>query len=160
MKIKCESCNKLIKKNPVIFWKKYCSNNCRQRAWYKRNLKKAAILAFLLFTSGPFAETGLASYCSTEACKYNPEKHCPTADGSSLYALEEKEEIFAAYNDAPLGSFVRITNSRTGKYIVARVRDRGGFKKYGRIVDISKSGFRELAPLSQGIVEVEVTVLP
>ena len=47
-KIKCENCGREIKKSETIFWKKYCSNNCRQRAWYKRNLKKAVILAFLI----------------------------------------------------------------------------------------------------------------
>ena len=156
-KIKCENCGREIKKSKTIFWKKYCSNNCRQRAWYKRNLKKAVTLALLLLTSTAFAETGKASWYSTEACKYNPEKHCPTADGSSLYALEEKEEIFAAYNDAPLGTRVRVTNKSNGKHIIAIVRDRGGFKKYSRIIDLSRHAFIRLAPLSQGVVEVEVS---
>ena len=156
MKIKCESCNKLIKKNPVIFWKKYCSNNCRQRAWYKRNLKKAVTLAFLFLTSTAFAETGKASWYSTEACKYNPEKHCPTADGSSLYILEEHGELFAAYNDAPLGTWLRVTNNGTGKNIIIMVRDKGGFKKYGRIIDLSKKAFSLLADPKIGVIHVTI----
>src|SRR3990167_4681482 len=117
MKIKCESCNKLIKKNPVIFWKKYCSNNCRQRAWYKRNLKKAVILAFLITASSAFAETGKASWYSTEACKYNPEKHCPPEDGSSLYTSENHGEFSPAYKAPPLGPWLGLPNNGPAKNI-------------------------------------------
>ncbi|MBE0975175.1 septal ring lytic transglycosylase RlpA family protein, partial [Escherichia coli] len=40
-----------------------------------------------------------------------------------------------------------------------RVNDTGGFKKYGRTLDLSKGAFLKIAPLNQGIVKVKIQVL-
>jgi len=56
-------------------------------------------------------------------------------------------------------TLLRVTNIDNGKSIIVRVNDRGGFKKYGRIIDLTPRAFKSIAPLSQGIIKVKVEVL-
>jgi rare lipoprotein A (peptidoglycan hydrolase) len=56
-----------------------------------------------------------------------------------------------------LGSLLKITYQENS--VVARCNDRGGFKKYGRVADLSKATFEKLAPLSKGVIEVKIEVL-
>lgn len=107
----------------------------------------------------PAKDEGMASWYSVEACKYNKDDACPTADGSSLYALEKRGELFCASNDYPLGTLLTVTNKRNGEVVVVRVRDRGGFEKYGRIMDLCKAAyFRIAGPLDQimGTMRVKI----
>jgi rare lipoprotein A len=70
------------------------------------------------------AQDGLASF-------YNiPGK---TASGERLNA----GGLTAAHRGFPLGSWVRVTNLRTGKTIIVRINDRGPFVR-GRIIDLSR----------------------
>ena len=56
-------------------------------------------------------------------------------------------------------TLLRVTNIDNGKSIIVRVNDRGGFKKYGRIIDLTPRAFKSIAPLSQGIIKVKVEVV-
>lgn len=112
---------------------------------------------------------GTASWYSTEACRVNPDPACPTASGQSLYDLERAGVLFAASTVYPLGTrlLVRTVPSRAVAIgarsaktsVVATVRDRGPHPRLGRVLDLSKSAFARLAPLSQGLIEVEVIPL-
>jgi len=57
-----------------------------------------------------------------------------------------------ASNSHPLGSVLRVTSGK--RSVVVTVTDRGGFGKYGRILDLSKAAFAKLAPTSKGVVRV------
>lgn len=63
----------------------------------------------------------------------------------------------AASNTLPLGSNARVTAGK--RSVVVKITDRGGFAKYGRIIDLSKASFKALAPLSRGVIPVCVTRL-
>ncbi len=52
-------------------------------------------------------------------------------------------ELTAAHKKLPLGSYVKVTNLRNGKWIVVRINDRGPFVG-NRIVDLSYSAGRML----------------
>ncbi len=52
-------------------------------------------------------------------------------------------ELTAAHKNLPLGSYVKVTNLRNGKWIVVRINDRGPFVG-NRIVDLSYSAGRML----------------
>lgn len=56
-----------------------------------------------------------------------------------------------ASNQYKLGTRLEVTNTKTGKSIICKVNDRIG--KAGRI-DLTKAGFKQLAPLSSGLVKV------
>lgn len=85
------------------------------------------------------------SYCD----KYNPK--CITASGerfndtdftaacSSRHALGERHKIYYK-----------------GSSVIIRCNDRGGFEALGRDMDLSKSAFETLAPLSKGVIEVKI----
>lgn len=99
---------------------------------------------------------GKASWYSTEACRYNSDRKCPTADGSSLYNLERSGEHFGACNEYALGSKIKVTNRSNGRSVVIIVRDRGGFERYGRILDLGRHSFESIADLEEGIIEVQI----
>jgi rare lipoprotein A (peptidoglycan hydrolase) len=104
-----------------------------------------------------YAETA-SWYDSKSACgkKTNNLSGCPTASGVSIYQLEDRNIPFCASNDYPLGARLKITSLDSGKETVCTVYDRGGFKKYGRAIDLSKRNFKELAPLTKGIINVSI----
>jgi rare lipoprotein A (peptidoglycan hydrolase) len=118
----------------------------------------AGLFFIILFSSG-VANAEIASwYDSKSACGPNTTNlpGCPTADGSSIFKLERSGDLFCAFNDAPLGTRLRITNPKNGKSVVVKVRDRGGFKKYGRAIDLGKKSFMAIADIREGLATVKI----
>jgi rare lipoprotein A len=68
-----------------------------------------------------------------------------TANGESF----DMFELTAAHKRLPLGSYVKVTNLKTGKWLVVRINDRGPYVG-DRIVDLSYGAARLL-----GIVGVQ-----
>jgi len=60
-----------------------------------------------------------------------------------------------AHRTLPFGTIVTITDLATGKTAQCKVEDRGPFVD-GYIIDLSKDVFSQLAPLSQGVIEVRI----
>lgn len=110
------------------------------------------VLTLALMPTTAEAEYGKVSWYSTEACQYNPDPRCPTADGSSLYKLEQDGTLFAAKWDAEFGSRYRVCNVSNGKCVVVSIRDRGAAKRLNRAIDLSKKAFAQIADPSEGIV--------
>lgn len=105
---------------------------------------------------------GVASwYSSASACgaKTNRLPGCPTASGQSIYRLEANHVPFVAFNRAKIGSRVKITNLSNGREVEGIVLDRGGFGKYGRILDCSESVAKVLGFKEAGVARVMVEVL-
>lgn len=80
------------------------------------------------------------------ADKFNGRK---TANGEVF----SNNGMTCASNQYKLGTYVEVTNVKTGKSITCKVNDRIG--KAGRI-DLTKNAFKQLAPLSAGLVKVRV----
>ncbi len=55
----------------------------------------------------------------------------------------------------PMGSYVRVTNTANGKSVIVKINDRGPFGG-GRIIDLDKVAFQEIAPLGQGVTHVKM----
>lgn len=70
----------------------------------------------------------------------------------------DQNKLTAASNRHKLGTKVRVTNVENGKAVDVVVNDRL-HKKFSHRIDLSKAAFKELAPLSQGILKVRVTQL-
>src|SRR5262245_32054188 len=66
-------------------------------------------------------------------------------------------ELTAAHRLLPLGTYVKVTNLRNGKWIVVRVNDRGPYVD-GRIMDLSYSAARMLN-FRSGIERVRLDVV-
>ncbi|MEI6847057.1 MAG: septal ring lytic transglycosylase RlpA family protein [Chlorobiaceae bacterium] len=67
-------------------------------------------------------------------------------------------QLTAAHPSLPFGTWVRVTNLRTGKDVVVRINDRGPFTK-GRIIDLSKGAAKELGILKSGTAQVKLETL-
>ena len=89
---------------------------------------------------------GVKEYCE----KYNPK--CIMANGQKL---DDEDFTAACGSQWVLGDMVSI--SHNGKTVIVECTDRGSFEeKYGRVLDLSKAAFSALAPLSKGVIEVEI----
>lgn len=61
----------------------------------------------------------------------------------------------AAHRTLPKGTRVRVVNANNGKSVVVTIADRGPFID-GRIIDLSRDAFAEIAPLGSGVATVRV----
>ena len=150
----------------------------RSRCWFtpkgsQPSLSQVAVAALFFFLStaqvsgsegahsnaylkGHDLAVGMASFYSTEACKFNPTKGCPTACGDSLYKLEYDLELFGASWYYPLGSKVKVTNLSNKKSVVVTIKDRGPAKRLHRQIDLGKYAFSLLSSLSKGTIKVRI----
>ena len=88
------------------------------------------------------------SYCD----KYSPK--CITASGEKFI---DSDFTAACSSRHALGERHRL--SYKGNSVVVRCNDRGGFESLGRDMDLSKASFEALAPLSKGILQVQIEEL-
>ncbi len=93
-------------------------------------------------------ESGKASYY---AMKYQVRT---TASGERYNHFADT----AAHRTLPFGTKVRVTNIANNKSVVVKINDRGPFID-GRIIDLSRSAFGEIADLDVGIIEVTTEVV-
>ena len=98
-------------------------------------------------------QRGEVSYYDESYCeKYNPS--CRTASGE---IFDEDLLTCACDYKYPLGTLFRFHYQ--GKSVDVKCNDRGGFKKYGRVADLSKEAFAKLASPKKGTLEVEFEVI-
>lgn len=64
----------------------------------------------------------------------------------------------AAHKTLPFGTIVKVTNLSNGKSVKVRINDRGPYVN-GTIIDLSKTAFAQLSPLSSGIFHSEVEIV-
>lgn len=67
-------------------------------------------------------------------------------------------EMTCAHKTLPLGTFVLVTNVKNGRSTIAKITDRGPYVP-NRIVDLSKTGAREIGILDSGLAPVKLEVL-
>jgi rare lipoprotein A len=84
----------------------------------------------------------------------------PGFDGRRTASGErfDQEALTAAHRTLPLGSVVRVTNTRNGRRVIVRINDRGPYGGGGRIIDLSKGAARRLDMLKAGVVPVLLEV--
>jgi rare lipoprotein A len=68
------------------------------------------------------------------------------------------EGLTAAHRSLPMGTKIRVTNTRNGRSVVVRINDRGPFIR-GRIIDLSAGAARLLGMISSGVAPVSLEVL-
>lgn len=77
-----------------------------------------------------------------------------TADGKRFHQYE----MTCAHKTLPLGTFVRVINLKNGRHTIAKITDRGPYIN-GRIVDLSKTGAKQIGILDSGTTDVKLEVL-
>lgn len=81
--------------------------------------------------------SGTASYYSEDGC-VGCSENLTMANGKRF----DEDAMTLAFNRLPLGTWVKVSNTLTGKSSIAEVTDTGGFERLGRIADLSK-GLKE-----------------
>ena len=106
------------------------------------------MLAILLFSLSFSQTTGKASWYGD---KHQGKK---TASGEvfDMYKMTCASMVY------PLGTRLKVTNPENDKSVIVKVNDRGGFGKYGRILDLSKGAFAEIASTGKGIITIVIEV--
>lgn len=105
-------------------------------------MKHIALIALLLSTPA------IANYATWYGNQFHGRL---TASGERF----NQHAMTCASNKHKFGTYLNITNAKTGKSVVCRVNDRGKLGK-GVVVDLSKGAFAKIAPLSQGKVKVTI----
>lgn len=98
--------------------------------------------------SGDWHEIGLASWYGSQF------QGKETADGE----LFNMNDLTCAHRSLPLGTWVKVTNLHTHKWIVARVNDRGPVPDT-RITDLSSEAAHMLGMRDRGVTRVRLDVI-
>ncbi|MCA8258779.1 septal ring lytic transglycosylase RlpA family protein [Burkholderia sp. AU31624] len=92
-----------------------------------------------------FRQTGRASW-------YGRDFHGRrTANGERF----NMNALTAAHRTLPLSSYIKVTNSSTGKWVVVKVNDRGPFKR-GRVLDLSYAAAKMIGLVHAGTGRVKI----
>ncbi len=92
--------------------------------------------------------TGIAAY-------YDVNYKGRTASGVPY----DPSKFTAAHKTLPFGTFLKVTDRRTGRSVVVVVNDRGPFNK-GRMIDLSLAAAKALRMTGRGLVPVTAEVQP
>lgn len=119
-------------------------------------LMSSAVLSLMLFagvgaqaaTPPGYSQAGIASY-------YHDRFHGRKTASGTTY---NKSALSAAHKSLPLGSKVKVTDSRTGRSVVVKINDRGPYVK-GRVIDLSRAAAQEIGLTKKGLAKVKIEVL-
>ena len=106
-------------------------------------IKLIVALILVASSTSAHASSGIASYYWQGTRTANGERYYP-------------DRVSCAHRTAPFGSYLRVTNAKTGRSITCRVNDRGPFVK-GRIVDLSRGAAKQLGIINRGLARVTVS---
>jgi len=96
---------------------------------------------------------GKASFYTNKTNKLNG--HNKTANGE----IFNENSLTCASNRHKFNTLLKVENLKNGKSVICRVNDRGGFSKYGRVIDLSKRSFMAISDIKNGIVKVRISVI-
>ena len=119
----------------------------------------------LMFLVAPVMEAPLVAHLSApvkpiktwvgNASWYGPEfDGKKTANGERFNC----ESLTAAHPNLPFGSWVRIVNTRNGKFEVVRINDRGPYQE-GREIDVSYRVARKIGLIHSGVSQVRLELM-
>ena len=78
----------------------------------------------------------------------------PTASGERY----DMYQLTAAHRELPLGTWVRVTNLRNGRWVLVRINDRGPVPKT-RIIDLSYTAAEMLDLKARGVERVRLDIV-
>ena len=117
----------------------------------------AIILLCVLAHAAEEIKYGKASWYSVESCKQEGTSGI-MANGRRL----QDDRLTCAIWGYRFGTLIRVTNLANNKIAEVIVTDRGPSKKLvkkGRVIDLSKGAFSQIADLKSGIISVKIEVI-
>ena len=109
-------------------------------------IKVIFLCLVLLVTS---ANAGVASW-------YGERFHNKRTASGELFNMNA---MTCASNTHKMGTKLLVTNKANGKSVIVKVNDTGGFKKYGRTLDLSRGAFAKIANINQGLIKIKIKVI-
>jgi len=112
-------------------------------------------------TRSTFAELVYRYLRSKEGCMYGGGSFYSDyfeGRGTSSGEPYRAAELTAANRTLPFNTMIKVTNLENGKSVTVRVNDRGPYIT-GRVVDLSKTAFEQIAYTGQGVIWVEYQVV-
>ena len=100
-------------------------------------------------------EIGIASWYGNESIVKIWKGH--TRNGEMF---DENARTCAMPHKSQMNKWYKVTNLSNGKSVIVWANDTGSFKKYNRIIDLSKSAFQKICNLDKGLCKVEVEKCP
>lgn len=70
----------------------------------------------------------------------------------------KQDEFTAAHLTLPFGTLVKVVNLENEKSVIVRITDRGPYDKRF-VLDLSKTAFETLSPLSRGVIQVYYEII-
>lgn len=124
--------------------------------WAKRAAAVCCVAACLSSCAGSAPAFGERGYTESGKASYYARKF----QGRTMANGEKyrRGKLTAAHRTLPLGTKVKVTNTRTSKSVKVRITDRGPFIS-GRIVDLSEKAARRLDFIKAGVIPVELKVI-
>ncbi len=96
-----------------------------------------------------FTQTGLASY-------YGNKFHGRRTASGERYS---RNKLTAAHRTLPFGAMVKVTEVKTGKWLVVRINDRGPHVRK-RVIDLSYAAARQFGMIKgAGVIKVRIQVV-
>lgn len=111
-------------------------------------IRKTIVFIFAMvisLTALAQSQSGKASYYAKRMTGHK------TANGERIH----HDSMTCAHKSYKFGTFLKVTNTETGKTVVVRVNDRGPYIR-GRIVDLSYGAAERLGILGQGTAHVRI----
>src|SRR3979411_1455626 len=119
----------------------------------------------LMFLIAPAMEAPLVAHLSQppkaikkwvgKARWYRPGFTGPETANGEIF---DSEALTAAPPHLPFGSLVRVVNTRTGKFELVRINDRGPYQE-GREIDVSYRAARKLGLVHSGVSQVRLELM-
>ena len=101
-------------------------------------------------SSAPSASKGVIE--KGKASYYADKYHGRTTASGEVF---NQQALSAAHQTLGFGSRVKVTNIANNKSVIVTINDRGPFIR-GRIIDLSKKAFSQIASVKQGVIDVTV----
>lgn len=101
------------------------------------------LLALLLLIATPAYATDKATYYADSFVGKR------TASGD----IYSHNKYTAAYNKLPLGTWVKVVDTKTGKFVRVLINDRCGLRG---VIDLSKAAAKELGIIKRGLTYVTI----
>lgn len=121
-----------------------------------KTLMSSALLSLLLLAGvGAQAGTAPAQTQAGVASYYHDRFHGRKTASGTAY---NKNALSAAHKSLPLGSTVKVTDTRTGRSVVVKINDRGPYVR-GRVIDLSRAAAQEIGLTEKGLAKVKIEVL-
>jgi rare lipoprotein A len=110
-----------------------------------------------LWASGPAKDTAHSPqpYQVGKASWYGKYFHGRTTANGETYDMFQ---FTAAHRELPMGTWLKVTNLRTGKWIIVRVNDRGPYVGQ-RIIDLSYGAAQMLGFRERGLEKVRLDII-